>query len=300
MAGARGSMELISKQEAGKDLKFNYIDGRSNDTRKGLEYAMMNTDQSGAFQELGGHTFETVFQKVQMCNFPITMVKYKGQIPAVGTGAAHSVPEATYMFFEDQWKWNKKYLTHNFTNPEKRRGVIVASMPDSYLVTDYFYHLPGSVMKSSTYKDMYMQKYKHSHPEINANYVQEEFYALKCNAAVTDQIDYNEHCSRVHGVKPMDLKQEQNIAVDSKIPFKLGNAMNIEDLGTDDHWAILGTWFTKGVASEILTKSINRGATDVIESRSRELLKQIIKVNAKMFSSPFIIQLRKDVEDAEA
>ena len=74
MAGTRGSMELISKQEAGTDLKFNCIDGRSNDTRKGLGDAIIDTDQAGAFQELGGHTFETVFQKVQMCNFPIMMV----------------------------------------------------------------------------------------------------------------------------------------------------------------------------------------------------------------------------------
>ena len=137
-----------------------------------------------------------------MCNFPITMVKYKGQFPAVGTGAAHSVPEATYMFFEDQWKWNKKYLTHNFTNPEKRRGTIVASNPDSYSVTNYYACIPESVMKSSVYKEMYMQKYKTSHPEINAARVREEFYAFKCNAEVTDQIDYNEHLSLIHISEP--------------------------------------------------------------------------------------------------
>ena len=99
MARGRGSMELLSKQKAGTDLKFNVVGGRSNAARKALEDAMIATDQDGAFQELGGHTFETVFQKVQMCNFPITMVKYKGQIPKIGTAAAHSVPEATYMFF---------------------------------------------------------------------------------------------------------------------------------------------------------------------------------------------------------
>ena len=96
------SMELISKEKAGKDIKFNTIDGRYNDIRKGLKDAIAATDQEGAFQRLGDHTFETVFQKGQMCNFAITLVKYTGEIPAVGTGAPHKVPEATYMFFEPQ------------------------------------------------------------------------------------------------------------------------------------------------------------------------------------------------------
>ena len=209
MASARDSMETVSKKDAG--VKLVPLSGRSDPKRQALETAVRKTGQYGAFQELGGQFFETTFNhKAQMCNFPVTMVKYEGKIPKLGTEEPKAVPEDTYMIFEPQVVWNKKWLTHNHTEPEKRRGTVVASMPDSYLVTDYFYHLPGSVMKSSTYKDMYMQKYKHSHPEINANYVQEEFYALKCNAAITDQIDYNEHCSRVHGVKPMDLKQEQN------------------------------------------------------------------------------------------
>ena len=174
------------------------------------------------------------------------------------------VPEETYMFFEPQWEWNKKYLTHSFVKSEKKKGVVIASQPDSYSVTDYFYKNTKTVMKCSSYKDMYVQKHKNSYPEINANYVLKEFFAFKCNAAVTDQIDYNEHCKLIHGVKPMQLTQEVVIAVDSKIPFKLDNAMNIEELGTDDHWAILRTWFTKAVASEVLTKSIHKEATDVI------------------------------------
>ena len=73
----------------------------------------------------------------------------------------------------------------------------------------------------------------------------------------------------------------------------------MKTLGTDDHWAILGTWFTKGVASEILTKSVNKAATDIIESRSRELLNQITDVTAKTFSGPFIINLKKEVGDVQ-
>ena len=73
--------------------------------------------------------------------------------------------------------------------------------------------------------------------------------------------------------------------------------MDIEQLGPDDHYAILGTWFTKSVATEVLTKSINRDSTDVNEARSKELLNEIISVTAKLFSNVFQIKLRDEVGD---
>ena len=58
----------------------------------------------------------------------------------------------------------------------------------------------------------------------------------------------------MHGLTPKELRMEQNICVDPKIPFKLDNAMNIEELGTEDHWAILGLWSAKAITSKVITK----------------------------------------------
>ena len=73
MAEARDSMETISKKDAGNNVKLNVILGRENTKRQALETAVRDTNQYGAFQELGGQFFETTFNsKAQMCNFPIT------------------------------------------------------------------------------------------------------------------------------------------------------------------------------------------------------------------------------------
>ena len=53
------------------------------------------------------------------------------------------------------------------------------------------------------------------------------------------------------------------------------------------------------MATEVLTKNINRGATDVNVARSRELLNAIISVTTKTFLSPFLIKLREEVGDIE-
>ena len=170
MAGARTSMETLSKKDAGNDVKLNVILGRENTKRQALETAVRDTNQYGAFQELGGQFFETTFnKKAQMCNFPVTLVEYEGKIPKLGDKEPQDVPEDTYMFFEDQAEWNKKYLTHNYTEPDKKRGTIVASNADSYTNTVYFTCLPNVVLKSTKYRDMYLQKHSNNYPDLNAS-----------------------------------------------------------------------------------------------------------------------------------
>ena len=157
MASARDSMETVSTDDAG--VKLTALPGRSDDQRKKLEKDVRKTAQHGAFKELGGQFFETIFNsKNQMCNFPVTMVKYEGKIPKLGTEGPKAVPEDTYMIFEPQAVWNKKWLTHNHTEPEKRRGT-EASMPDSYTNTEYYACLPNVVLKSTKYREMYIQKH---------------------------------------------------------------------------------------------------------------------------------------------
>ena len=95
---------------------------------------------------------------------------------------------------------------------------------------------------------------KNNYPQLNEGRIKEEFYVLKCNAEVVEQVDYNEHCAQLHGIEASSLNGEQHIKIDSKVTFKLDPALDIENVGTEDHKSILQTWFTKGVATAVLTK----------------------------------------------
>ena len=144
-----------------------------------------------------------------------------------------------------------------------------------------------------------MQKYKATYKDLDQDKISEEYYVFLCNAEVINQIDYDEHCSRLHGIMPSELIKEQNIRVDSKIPFKLESALDIENVGPDDHDSILGTWFFKGVTSAILSKCSSKEQTDVNADRSRELVNEIVSVTTKNFSNLFTCKLREDVGDIE-
>ena len=300
MAGTRGSMDLLTEEKAPPDIKIHAIGGRDVGDRRRLHDAVKKTNQAGSYQKLKTHGFELAQPKsAVMCYFPITLVKLKGRIPKVGDTEGRDVPEDHYMFFEDQAKWNRKYLTHTYSDKEKQQGFTIVSDPQTFSVSNYYEGLPNSVLKSTRYKDPYMQKYAANYSELDAEGVKEEYYVFLCNVEITNQVDYNEHCSRLHGVTPRQLTQEQNIRVDSKIPFKLESALDIEHVGPEDHDNILGTWFYKGVTTAFLSKSSSKAETHVNPNRSREMLNEIINVTTKNFSNLFCCKLREDVGDID-
>ena len=94
-------------------------------------------------------------------------------------------------------------------------------MPDSYTNTEYYSCLPNVVLKSTKYREMYVQKHINFFANLKASVLVEEYYVFKCNWEVTDQVDYNEHCQRMHGVKPLQLKQEQKLERERAKDIKL-------------------------------------------------------------------------------
>ena len=188
--------------------------------RDRLKAELAKTDQEGPYQQLGVQCFETEFQsKNTMCNFPISLVTYEGKIPRSNSGPEQDVPSLTYMVFEPQFEWNRKWLTFNFEKPEKKEGTKVASMPDTYTNTEYYYSLAKPVARSRQYRNMYVDTNKTTYPRLIADDLREHYTVFKCNWQVTDQVDYNEHCKKMHGIAPGALRMETSISVDHKIPF---------------------------------------------------------------------------------
>ena len=127
-------METLSVGDP--DTEIGTLDGRSNTQREEFKKKVEKTNQDGLFKKLGNQSFKTTFNvKNVMCNFQVTLVTYEGKIPAKGSEPEKTVPALTYMVFEPQIEWNKKWLTFNFVKPEKREGTKVATMPDTYTNT---------------------------------------------------------------------------------------------------------------------------------------------------------------------
>ena len=107
-----------------------------------------------------------------------------------------------------------------------------------------------------------------------------------------EQDEYNEHCRMVHGIIPAHLKRQQTIKIDSKLPFKLEAALDIENVGPDEHSSILHGCFTKSVGTTVLSKTSNKANADLNEDRSVEFLKEVEASTSKVFFPKFKIKLR--------
>ena len=288
----RDSMETFPVGEP--DIKINKVGGRDNVKRKKLKLELEKTNQAGPYQQLDGQFFETEFQsKTKMCNFPVSLVTYVGKVPKSNGNPEQDVPASTYMALDPQFEWNRRWLSYTFEKPEKKEGVKIASEPDRYTNTEYYYCLAKPVARSKIYRNMYVETKKATFPGLTVDDVTEEFHVLKCNWAVADQVDYNDHCKVMHGIVPGKMRAETNISVNHSLPFKLNSAMTILNLGTGDHSAILQDWYTKSVASGLVTKSSNKASSDIQEPRSKELLNEIIRVTEKQFNKRFVLELKK-------
>ena len=86
----------------------------------------------------------------------------------------------------------------------------------------------------------------------------------------------------LHGIRTDELRAQQSVKVDPKLVFKLDPALNIENLGTEEHKSILHAWYTKSVALAIVTRGTNKDDADMNEDRSKEFLTEVQKVTSKM------------------
>ena len=85
---------------------------------------------------------------------------------------------------------------------------------------------------------------------------------------------------------------QHSIKIDSKVAFKLEPALDIENVGPDEHSSILHGCFTKSVGTTVLSKTSNKANADLNEDRSAEFLKEVEASTSKVFFPKFKIKLR--------
>ena len=79
MAGARGSMDLCTKDKAPPGLELHMVGERDEGERRKLKAALEKTNQAGLYQNVKGHSFSPTFPKKEtVCGFPVTMVMCTG------------------------------------------------------------------------------------------------------------------------------------------------------------------------------------------------------------------------------
>ena len=94
MTASYRTMGLASEEET-KNTTITCLDGRAQKERQELKDAVEATNQEGVFREIGAHGFKIVFEKGDMCNFPVTIVRYWGEVPTPANQSTGSSSNAS-------------------------------------------------------------------------------------------------------------------------------------------------------------------------------------------------------------
>ena len=126
---------------------------------------------------------------------------------------------------------------------------------------------------SPDYTTAFFNKHTAANPRLTMAMIDTVFTTFKCNEELFHQDDVDEHVMNTHGISsPNVLKPLSTIEVDTKIPFVLNSAHDIEQVGSDRREQIFHEIFTRSVARGVITKSTSKDAADLNENRSYEFL----------------------------
>ena len=93
MSLRRQTMGLASKEDL-QEIKVTHLSKRAKEKKKELIDAIKDNNQGGAFQEIESHEFQAEFKAGILCNFPITITKFWGDVPKPPTTFIKSDPKA--------------------------------------------------------------------------------------------------------------------------------------------------------------------------------------------------------------
>ena len=72
-------------------------------------------------------------------------------------------------------------------------------------MSNYFRLIPGTVPVATTYKQAYFDKYNIANTTLTTEMIKVKYIVLKCNQAIGNQDDFDEHCELLNGMATYEL-----------------------------------------------------------------------------------------------
>ena len=141
-------------------------------------------------------------------------------------------------------EWSKKQL---FYDEVKLKGnattVKYASAPESYSVHNYYEFIPLQVKNAeSDTKKKFYTKHKGTYKKLKMDHIICSFVIFKCNFAMEDQDDVNDHYRKVHNFSDggvFHLRRREKIDVNMSLPFVIPDFKDFQSMGPNKQTAMI-------------------------------------------------------------
>ena len=187
------------------------------------------------------------------CNANITLAMVGAKIPASGSRAVKEVDPVLIYPYDALAEWGNKFLTSSLVKYKGGNKVLI-SEPSKMKIDTFFKFLPKMVYDTrNAIASKFVTDYLADNPGLAVGQVTIKWILMRCNMALDNRGDIEEHTAHTHGVNINEIERESTIKVNDTEVLVLAKATNICELPTERRRQVLDSWFGALAATGAIT-----------------------------------------------
>ena len=233
------------------------------------------------------------------CNGNVVLMQVGATIPAV-TGRAEKDVEPIYILpTKTLGAWS---IDHLRSVPSEYKGEdrIALSEPSKRPVPRFYDYLPKPIldMKEETTKK-FVQEFKAKNVGLTVEHVKISYILMRCNLAMDNRADVEEHTWFTHGMEMSQVKREVKIKVNEAETLELTAAMNFKELSKQGRLEVYDSWFALCVATATVTNDENKDNCKIQKHKAGQFLKSLKNaITPEMYQNVYF-QLQRTLKEGD-
>ena len=212
-------------------------DNEGNNTVAGMEWAQDNAPTSNGIR----------------CNANIAVAMVGARIPASGSRMVKDADPKLIYPYEALAEWGNKFLTSSLVKYKGGNKVLI-SEPSKMRIDTFFKFLPKMVYDTrGAIATKFVTDNLTNNPGLAEGQVTIKWILMRCNMALDNRGDIEEHTDDTHGVNINEIEWESSIQVNDAEVLILAKATNICELPTEKRREVLDSWFGALAATGAIT-----------------------------------------------
>ena len=193
------------------------------------------------------------------CNGNVVIMQIGATIPAcpLSNRAVKDVQPIYTLPWKTIGAWGIDHLRSNVTE-YKGADRISLSEPTRMPVPRYYDYLPKAVYDLKEEVSLkFVNEFAENNTGLAIEHVKIKYILMRCNFAMDNRADVEEHTYYTHGMEMSQVKMETKIKVNESEALELTQAMNFKDLSRQGRIEVYDSWFALCVASATVTNNEN-------------------------------------------
>ena len=212
-------------------------DNKDDESVAGVEWARENAPTSNGIR----------------CNANIVLAMVGARIPASGSREVKDVDPRLIYPHESLAEWGNEFLTSSLVKYKGGDKVLI-SEPSKMRIDRFFEFLPKMVHDTrDAIASKFVTDYRTGNPGLAEGQVTIKWILMRCNMALDNRGDIEEHTAHTHGLNINEIERESSIKVNDTEVLILAKATNICELPTERRRQVLDSWFGALAATGAIT-----------------------------------------------